>query len=246
MDVQDELLTHVEGRALVITLNCPDKGNAATDAMAGALARALDSAHEQADFVLLHGAGEDFCMGRRAGGGGGPPAGPLEALDARTRFDVVFDCYGAFRRAQVPVVGIVRGRAHGFGAALAALCDITIASDDARFAVPEMRHRILPTMVASAFAGRVSPKGLLYMLYSTEEIDAERALAFGLVSEIASANALDATVATLVERLLASPREALIGLKDFARVSASMDHEAMVAYARNLHATVNTSSSLRR
>jgi len=36
MDVQDELLTHVEGRALVITLNCPDKGNAATE---GSVAR---------------------------------------------------------------------------------------------------------------------------------------------------------------------------------------------------------------
>ena len=242
MEVQDELLTRVEGRGLVITLNCPDKGNAATDAMASALTRALESAHEQADFVLLEGAGDDFCMGRRAGGGG--PPGPMEALDARTRFDVVFDCYGAFRRAKVPVIGIVRGRAHGFGAALAALCDITLASDKARFAVPEMRHKILPTMVASAFAGRVSPKGLLYMLYSTEEIDAERALTFGLVSEIASD--LDAAVAALVERLAATPREALIGLKDFTRVSAAMDTEAMVAYARNLHATVNTSSSLRR
>ena len=242
MEVQDELLTRVEGRGLVITLNCPDKGNAATDAMASALTRALESAHEQADFVLLEGAGDDFCMGRRAGGGG--PPGPMEALDARTRFDVVFDCYGAFRRAKVPVIGIVRGRAHGFGAALAALCDITLASDQARFAVPEMRHKILPTMVASAFAGRVSPKGLLYMLYSTEEIGAERALTFGLVSEIASD--LDAAVAALVERLAATPREALIGLKDFTRVSAAMDTEAMVAYARNLHATVNTSSSLRR
>ena len=242
MDLQDELLTRVEGHALIITLNCPDKGNAATDAMASALTRALESAHEQADFVLLEGAGDDFCMGRRAGGGGGPP-GPMEALDARTRFDVIFDCYGAFRRAKVPVVGIIRGRAHGFGAALAALCDITLASDHARFAVPEMRHKILPTMVASAFAGRVSPKGLLYMLYSTEEIGAERALTFGLVSEIASD--LDAAVAALVDRLTATPREALIGLKDFTRVSSAMDNEAMVAYARNLHATVNTSSRMR-
>jgi len=244
MDVQDDLLTRVEGRALTITLNCPDKGNAATDAMAAAITSALDSAHEQADFVLLHGAGDDFCLGRRAGGGG--PPGPMEALDARNRFDVVFDCYGAFRRAKVPVIGVVQGRAHGFGAALAALCDITLASDQARFAVPEMRNRILPTMVASAFAGRVSTKGLLYMLYSTEEIDAERAVSFGLVSEIAPAAMLDAKVAALVERLLATPREALMGLKDFTRVSQGMDTEAMVAFARNLHATVNTSSSLRR
>lgn len=246
MDLGDELLTRVEGRSLIITLNCPDRGNAATDAMAKALTHALDSAHEQADFVLLYGAGDDFCMGRRAGAPGGGPPGPLEALDARNRFDVVFDCYGAFRRAQVPVVSIVQGRAHGFGAALAALCDITLASDTARFAVPEMRSRILPTMVASAFAGRVSPKGLLYMLYSTEEIGAERALTFGLVSEIAPADQLDTAVAALVERLSATPRDALIGLKDFTRLSSSMDTEAMVAFARNLHATVNTSSSLRR
>jgi enoyl-CoA hydratase/carnithine racemase len=170
----------------------------------------------------------------------------MEALEARNRFDVIFDCYGAFRRARVPVVGIVQGRAHGFGAALAALCDITLAADSARFCVPEMRNRILPTMVASAFAGRVSPKALLYLLYSTEEIGAERALTFGLVSEIAPAAGLEAAVAGLVERLSATPRDALIGLKDFARVGLAMDTDAMVAFARNLHATVNTSSSLRR
>ena len=245
MDLQDELLTHVEGRALVITLNCPDKGNAATDAMASALAHALDSAHEQADFVILRGAGDDFCMGRRAGGGGGPP-GPMEALDARNRFDVVFDCYGAFRRARVPVIGVVHGRAHGFGAALTALCDITLASDRALFCVPEMRHRILPTMVASAFAGRVSPKAILYLLYSTEEIGAERALTFGLVSEIVPAAGLENAVTALAERLASTPREALIGLKDFTRDGLGMDTQAMVAFARNLHATVNTSGTMRR
>src|SRR4029450_14088992 len=87
-----------------------------------------------------------------------PPGAPPEAFELRRRNDV--DCYGAFRRCEIPVIGVVRGRAFGFGCAIAAVCDITLAADTAKFQVPEMAHNIMPTMVMSALVDRVSRKAL--------------------------------------------------------------------------------------
>ena len=244
MDGTDEILVAIQDRALHITLNRPEHGNGVSDAMAIELTRLLDGAHERADFVVLRGAGSDFCTGRWVQGGG--PGGPIEAYEARRRFDTVFNCYGAFRRSAVPIIGIVQGRAHGFGCAIAALCDITIASDAASFCVPEMRHNILPTMVASALADRVPPKALLYLVYSTAEINATRALSYGLVSEVAPEAELEVAVAALISQLSREPRPAILGLKEFARSAFRMDTTGMVDFARNLHAAVNASSEMRR
>ena len=141
-------------------------GNAASDAMAIELAKLLLSAGESAEIVVLRGAGEDFCVGRETMGKR-PPGAPPEALELRRRNDVVFNCYGAFRRCEVPVIGVVKGRAFGFGCAIAAVCDITLAADTATFQVPEMAHHIMPTMVMSALVDRVPRKALTYLVWST-------------------------------------------------------------------------------
>jgi enoyl-CoA hydratase len=94
-------------------------------------------------------------------------------------FEAVFKCYGAIRNSAVPIIAVVQGRALGFGCAIAAVADITIASDAATFQVPEMAHNILPTMVMSSFVDRIPRKAFTYLVYSTAIISAERALNFG-------------------------------------------------------------------
>ena len=71
---------------------------------------------------------------------------------------------------KVPIIAVVHGRALGFGCAIAAACDITLAGDKAKFQVPEMAHNILPTMVMSSFVDRVPRKAMSYLVYSTAEI----------------------------------------------------------------------------
>ena len=137
--------------------------------------------------ILFKGAGDDFCLGREALGQPGPV---LEAYGVRERSDTIFNLYGAFRNAKVPIIAVVQGRAVGLGCALAALCDITIASDRARFQLPEMSHRIMPTIAMSALVDRVPRKAATYLVYSTQEIDAQKALTFGLVSNVVPATEL--------------------------------------------------------
>jgi enoyl-CoA hydratase len=241
--MSDEILTARKGPILEITLNRPQIGNAASDAMAVELAGILLSAGESAEIVVLRGAGADFCVGRESMGRRAPGAQP-EALELRRRNDVVFNCYGAFRRCEIPVIGVVRGRALGFGCAIAAVCDITLAADTATFQVPEMAHNIMPTMVMSALVDRVARKALTYLVWSTAVVGAARAREAGIVSEVFPAAELDAAVDALVAQIMRAPRPARVGCKDYARTALDMDVAGAIEYARSIHAVINSSTQM--
>ena len=238
-----DILVQEDEQILWITINRPDDGNAMSDDMALELTGLLE---DSGGFrlVVLRGAGKDFCIGRAAMGvrKGAQP----EAFERREKSDVVFNCYGSFRRAPVPVIGVVQGRALGFGCSMAALCDITLAGEAATFQIPEMGHRIMPTMVMSSLIDRVDRKALSYMVYSTAIVGADRALTFGLVSEVVPQTALDTRLNELCATMLAAPAPATEGVKDYLRTAYSMDVPGAVDYARNIHATVNSSSRMRK
>ena len=236
------ILCEKDGDITTITLNRPEIGNRVSDPMAGELAEMIDGAAKDSRIILFKGAGEEFCLGREAMGKREPQT---EAYVVRGKTEVIFNCYDAFRRSKAPVIGVVQGKAVGFGCALAALCDITIASDKARFQLPEMAHNIMPTIAMSALVDRVPLKALMYLVYSAEEIDAHMALSFGLASNVVPANKLDAAVNQLVEGLRKRPLPALMAVKEYARSAIGMDTRAANDFARNLHATINSYSGMR-
>jgi enoyl-CoA hydratase len=229
--------------SLRVTINHPERGNAMTDDMAVELTRIIDGAAKTASVMVLRGAGDDFCVGRHRGSGGPPP--PADALGRREVSDVIFGCYGAFRRAPIPIIGVVRGRALGFGCAIAALCDITVAGERAQFQVPEYAHNIMPTMVMSALVDRVPRKALSYLVYSTAAVGAERALSYGLASEVVPEAQLDETVEALCRNILKAPRPATEAVKEYLRSAPDMAMPGAVEFARNLHATINASIDAR-
>ena len=239
-----DLLCEIDNGILRLTLNRPDDGNAATDDMAAEAAKVLNTAHEHARIVLLTGAGSVFCRGRASHGR--HAAKTSEALDRRRQADVVFDCYAAIRYCRIPVITKVRGEAVGFGCSIASVSDITIAADTAVFQINEMEHNILPTMVLSSLIDRATHKGLKYMVYSAARVPAERAIAYGLVSDVVPEAELDARVETLCQKLLTMPDIALEGVKDYIKRAMTMDVPSAVDYARNLHAVVNSSNEIKR
>jgi enoyl-CoA hydratase len=239
-----DILSKRDGAVLEITLNRPEHGNGATDDMAIEVTRLIREASSDTQLILLRGAGNDFCVGRAMMGQ--PQQGPVEALDRRRAFDVVFNAYGAIRNSPVPIVGVVQGRALGFGCAVAAVCDITLASDTATFQVPEMGHNILPTMVMSSFIDRVPRKAFTYLVYSTAVISAERALSFGIVSDVVPAAGLEDAAQKLKAAILKAPPPAIRAVKEYARTAFTMSTEGAVDFARNIHAVINSSSEMRR
>ena len=238
----DTVLKEKDGDITIITLNRPDDGNRQTDEVWAQVTAMFNAASTDSRAVVFKGAGDDFCLGRAAMGA---PAPVQEAYAVRNRAETIFDLYGAFRNCKAPIVGVVQGRAAGLGCALAALCDITIASDKAKFSFPEMAHRIMPTIAFSALVDRLSRKAATYMIYSTEEVDAQTALAYGLVSSIAPANQLDASVARLLSQFKKTPLPAMLAAKEYAKTAFEMSPQAASDFARNLHATVNSYSKMK-
>ncbi|HEY4316779.1 MAG TPA: enoyl-CoA hydratase/isomerase family protein [Herbaspirillum sp.] len=239
-----QLIVEQDGAILHVTLNRPEQGNGVSDEMANAFVATLDRAAETSEFVVLRGAGEDFCTGRARDPNGPKPSS--EAYLRRAEYDPIFNCYDAIRRCPVPVIGVIQGRAMGFGAAVAALCDVSFASDAARFNIPELQHSVMPTMVMSALFDRMNRNAVLWMTYSSDFIDAQRAMAYGLVSTVVPAAKLDEEVAAFCAKLAKAPQPAIRGLKEYMRIAPTMEAQGATDYARSLHAMVNTASGMKK
>lgn len=243
--MSNEILTQQDGAILRVTINRPEQGNGMTDPMVVELTGIIREAPKTSQIVVLRGAGKEFCIGR-AGMGGARPATQPTAYTRRDFSDIVFDAYSAMRASPIPVIAVVQGKALGFGCAIAAGCDVTIASDAASFQVPEMAHNILPGMVMSSFIDRVTRKGMTYMVWSQAVITAERAATFGIVTEVVPAAQLDQFVDNLTGTILKAPPIAIRGVKEFSRVAYDMPLAGAVDYARNLHAVINSAEEIQR
>jgi enoyl-CoA hydratase len=237
--MSNPILCENDGQVTTITLNRPQTGNRVTNPMLDTLRQMIEAA-SGSRVIVLRGAGDNFCVGREL-----PPEGhdkSITALDARRIHTApMLDLAAAFDRSSVPVVGVVRGKVAGGGCALAALCDVTIAASDTTFQLPEMHHGIPPCLAMGALAPRVPRKAIVHLVYAAEPIDAAKALAIGLVSDVVPLAQLEASAAAMVQKLVAYPPAAVQGVKQFMRSAAALDGQAMSDLAANLLATVVSS-----
>jgi enoyl-CoA hydratase len=231
-----------KGRLLQVTLGREDNG--VSDSMAAEFSKLLGSAHLEHDAVLLRSAGPDFVTGRVRDAGTTPPQ--TEAYARRPEYDSIFGSYHAMRACKVPVIGVVGGRAMGYGTAIVSLCDVSIAADTATFNIPELAHNVMPTMVMSAVYDRMNRNAVLWMAYSTDFIDAQRAMQYGIVSHVVPKDALEREVNRFTELLLSRPRPAILGLKEYLRSAPRMDEQGAIDFARTMHAMVNTAAEMKK
>jgi enoyl-CoA hydratase len=138
---------------------------------------------------------------------GGADISEIAGLDRTAACDfitLVHRCCAAFRRLPVPVIAKIDGFALGAGLELAAACDLRVASDSSVFGMPEVALGI-PSVVEAALLPRLVGAGRARRLLLTgETIDAETALAWGLVDLVVPAAELDAAVARLKRPILAA------------------------------------------
>lgn len=241
--MSDDLLLKQDGRILRVTLN-RTKDNACSDGMAAEMSAALLKAHETSDMVLVRSAGPDFCTGRARNADAGPPH--PEAYTRRDEYDSIFYCYKAIRDAKVPVVGVIEGKCQGFGTAIASLFDVSFAASSAQFNIPEMEHNVMPTMVMSAVYDRMNRNAILWMTYTAKFIDAQRALTYGIVSQVVDDDKLDAEVDEFCTTLLSRPRPGILGLKEYLHTAPRMDEQGALDYARAQHSMVNTAAAMKK
>lgn len=178
------LLSTLEDRILLLTLNRPDSRNAMSKELRAALRQAILDADDNPDIsvVAITGAGSAFCSGAdlKEVSSGARKRGPLHQ-EERSPFEVMIDC-------RKPLLAIVNGPAVAGGFELALACDMRVATDTAYFALPEARRSrgahlasvLLPTMVPSGIA--------LEWLLTSRRIPIDEAQRWGLVNRVAPAN----------------------------------------------------------
>ncbi|MDM7944446.1 MAG: enoyl-CoA hydratase [Hydrogenophaga sp.] len=190
-----------------LTLNTPRSFNVLSEAMLGALQAAIDAvaADAQARVVVIGASGKAFCAGHdlkemRAH----PEHGYYQALFARCSRLML-----AIRQLPVPVIARVQGLATAAGCQLVAQCDLAVASENASFGVNGIDVGLFCATPGVALSRNILPKQAMEMLLTGDFISADEARQRGLVNRVSTLDALDTAVATLVERILAKPPEAL-------------------------------------
>jgi enoyl-CoA hydratase/carnithine racemase len=236
---QHSFAVHEEGGIARIDLNRPEAGNAMTRQLMVAVADLVTelSKKPEVKIIALEARGEFFCKGRDASA----EAKDLSAYDMRHQlFQPVLGTYSAFAEAEIPVVALVQGTAIGFGAAMAAACDVTLASDAARFSFPEIKHGIPPTLAMSALARKLHPKTLSFMIYSGQDISAEQAVTFGLASTVYPAAKFKSETDAFLTAMASRPRLILQTIKRYQSRLPEMTDTMASEYAGTLMALFRT------
>ncbi len=218
------------GSYLHISFNRPDTGNMMQSEDLSLITGYVQGVSAESDTraVMISGKGEHFTLGRDPGNkGGGKPAAPKTAWQVHEQItSQILGVYAAIRHCPVPVIAKVQGHAQGFGAGLVGACDLAYAADSAIFSTPEMRHGIAPTLVISALAN-INRKTYADMVYSGEPVDAQTAMAAGLISRAVPADDLDAAVSALLETLGGYDRLAVQVIKKFLNKPGHMDPDTL-------------------
>lgn len=240
--MEDVLQLDHEGAIARITINRADKGNMLTLDMLDNVSALIIDAGLDPDIkaISISSTGDDFCLGRDPASA--PENTPKNGVEMREALTApILGFYEAVRGADIPVVATVQGRAAGFGCAAAAVCDVTIAAADARFSLPEMKHDLPPTAAISAHIDRSMPKSVAWMVYSTDEIDAQTARAAGFVSHIVPAGDLYSKADEILATLTSRNRTSLATCKTYLANARLMETPQASDYAANLLALVMAS-----
>ncbi len=208
-----------------LTLNRPDVLNAANMAMRDALWSALEAVRDDPDVrvAVFRGAGERaFSAGADISEFGTSPS-YVDARSARQERDL----WGLMLSITKPFVAAIHGFAFGAGCELSLCCDIRIASDDATFALPEVTLGYIPSAGGTQTLPRTIAPGIAReMILSGEPIDAQRALAIGLVTRVVPRAQLQAEAEAIAARLAAQPVAAIRAAKEAMLLGADLPLEA--------------------
>ena len=115
----------------------------------------------------------------------------------------------AIQQMPQPVIARVHGIATAAGCQLVSMCDLAVASEQARFAVSGVNLGLFCSTPAVGLSRNLSRKEAFEMLVTGEFIDARTAREKGLVNRVADDNELDAVIASLVDSICAKPAAAI-------------------------------------
>src|SRR5246127_2948976 len=233
MSVDPFLLVERDRAVVTATLNRPHERNSFSECAPAEIEEfcAWVSADDSINAVVVTGAGSAFCAGgnlkhmrERAGMFAGSPY-QLRNNYRRGIQRIPLALY----ELEVPVIAAVNGPAIGAGLDLACMCDIRIASENATFAESFVKLGIVPGDGGAWLLPRVIglPKASL-MAFTGDSINAEKALDWGLVAQVAPPADLVSKAQALARRIAANPAHALRLTKRLLREGQHMRLDSLL------------------
>jgi 2-(1,2-epoxy-1,2-dihydrophenyl)acetyl-CoA isomerase len=237
-----EVETAREGAVLTITLNRPDVLNAFNGAMHEALGAALKEARDDSvRAVVLTGAGRAFCVGQDLTEFREAPGDIGDRLRSTYHPNVL-----AIRGLDKPVIAAVNGAAAGAGFSVACACDLRIASDAATFIPAFINIGLVPDSGGTFFVTRLLGYARAFELFCVgRRLTAAEAQEWGIVSEVAAADAFGARVAEFAAELAARPTRAIAMTKRLLDQAVGSTLDDQLAREAQLQAAATQSEDFR-
>jgi len=218
-----------KGHIARVTLNRPEDGNAINWQLAQELSEVCGHINQDKDIyvVTVTGAGDkSFCGGSDLGPEEPPcrPAGAIAGIDR-------------------PVIAAINGEALGPGLEIALSCDIRLASDKARFGLPQVSQGLIPTDGGTQRLPRIIGRGkALELLLTAETISAEEALEIGLVSKVVPYDKLAGEVEELANTVAGKGPVALRYIKEAVNKGLDMTLEQGLRLEADLYFLLHTTA----
>ena len=222
-----------------ITLNRPEAMNAISDSVRTALPEliARAEADDSVRVIVISGAGERaFCAGADVKG-----FNAVESLVQFRQTRAHAHWIGAFDRARKPIIAAIHGYCLGGGLEIAMACDIRIAAEGAKFALPEVSRGTIPGAGGTQRIARLIGLGrALDMVLSAEQMSAEDALRVGLISRLVPRAELMTAAETLAKRVASHAPLAVLLAKEAVRGSLDTDLPAGLRVEADLAALITS------
>jgi enoyl-CoA hydratase/carnithine racemase len=214
---------------LTLTLARPDKKNALTNAMYGALTDALQAAETDpaARVIVIRGEGDMFTAGNDVGEFAAMATGALKGERHVSRF------IEAIARASRPLVAAVQGRAVGIGTTMLLHCDFVVLTEDAQLSTPFVNLALVPEAASSLLMPlRIGYARAYEMFALGDTVDANTALALGLANRVVPLARLQDEANAVARRLARLPVGALAATKRLMRDPAVLTAQIAAESAR--------------
>jgi enoyl-CoA hydratase len=216
----ETILSEQVGRVAYVTLNRPEKLNAITIQLQDELLEALDAAAADPSIhvAVVRGAGRGFCAGYDLAGGGPVPS---TVVDDRVWLERVVRGWLRIWDLPIPVIAQVHGACLAGGSQLAAICDITFVSDDARIGTAQLP--LGAGYVAAFWTWLVGPKKAKEIFFRKGSIiSAADAVDIGVFNRVVPAEELDGEVLAYAEAVARTPKDILA----LEKLAINRAHEA--------------------
>jgi len=210
-----DILTIVrEDGVATVAMNRPEVHNAFNDKVIADLTAAFDRLGRAPEVrcIVLRGNGKSFSAGADLTW--------MKRMAGYSHAENVADAMGlaglmrAIDRCPKPVVAAVQGPAYGGGVGLVACCDIAIASDQASFALTEVKLGLIPAVISPYVIAAIGERAARRYFLTAERLSAMEAHRLGLVHEVVPGHMLDAAVDRVVARLMEGSPDAQAASKD--------------------------------